>query len=143
MLARDEIVGKADDDGDDAREEFTRDQACHCRLQFLVKLSTTVFCDDVFDNPAQHEGASQEGALPCSHRQEEDGMEWPPWETLTEEREEKDERKRRDEGRHGLFDGRRCGETLPRRAVVNGGKSTLGLHRATDVETGVDGHGGR
>ena len=70
-------------------------------------------------------------------------MERPPWEPLAEEGEENDQRKRRDEGRHGLFDGRCGGKTLPRRAVVNGRQSALGLHRATDVEAGIDGHGGR
>ncbi len=51
MLARDEIVGKADDDGDDARKEFARNEASHCRFQLLIKFSATVFGDDVFDNP--------------------------------------------------------------------------------------------
>ncbi len=143
MLACDEIVGETDDNRDNTRKEFACDQACHRRLQFLIKLSTTVLCDDVFDNPTQHEGARQKGALPRTHRQEEDGMERPPWEALTEEGEEKDERKRRDERWHGLFDRRRGGETLPRRAVVNGGEGALGLHRAADVKAGVDGHRGR
>ena len=142
MLACDEIIGKADDDGDDARQKLTGDQTCHRRFQLLVKLSTAVFCDDVFDNPAQHKGACQESTLPRSHRQEEDGMERPPWEALTEEGEKKDERKRCDERRHGLFDRRRGGETLPWRAVVNGGEGALGLHRAADVEAGIDGHRG-
>ena len=68
MLARDEIVGETDDNRDDARKEFACDQACHRRLQLLIKLSAAVLCDDVFDDPAQHEGARQEGALPRSHR---------------------------------------------------------------------------
>ena len=97
MLACDEIIGKADDDGDDARQKLTGDQTCHRRFQLLVKLSTAVFCDDVFDDPAQHKRACQEGTLPCSHCQEEDGMERPPREALPEESEEKDKRKRRDE----------------------------------------------
>ena len=143
MFTRDEIVGEADDDRDDASEELAGDQTCHGRFQLLVKLSAAVLCDDVLDDPAQDEGTRQESALPRSHRQEEDGMEGPPWKPLAEEGEEEDERERRDEGWHGLLDGRRGGETLPWRAVVNGGEGALGLHRAADVEAGVDGHRGR
>ena len=42
MLARDEIVGEADDDRNDARKEFACDQACHRRLHLASSGAWTV-----------------------------------------------------------------------------------------------------